>query len=77
MSATAQTASARPRTMARIRRQAPPEKTNMLRTLVGLLLILWILGLVTSYTMGGAIHILLVLAIVVFIMDRLVPPKSA
>jgi uncharacterized protein DUF5670 len=49
----------------------------MLRTLVGLLLILWILGLVTSYTMGGAIHILLVLAIVVFIMDRLVPPKSA
>jgi uncharacterized protein (DUF58 family) len=63
--------------MAPIRRQAPPAKTNMLRTLVGLLLILWILGLVTSYTMGGAIHILLVLAIVVFIMDRLVPPKSA
>ena len=49
----------------------------MLRTLVGLLLILWILGLVTSYTLGGAIHILLVLAIVVFILDRLVPRKSA
>jgi hypothetical protein len=37
----------------------------MLETIAVILLILWILGLVTSYTMGGLIHILLVIAIVV------------
>ena len=37
----------------------------MLMTIVVLLLILWLLGLVTSYTLGGLIHILLVIAIVV------------
>jgi hypothetical protein len=37
----------------------------MLWTLAVVLLILWALGLVSSYTMGGFIHILLVLAIVV------------
>ena len=37
----------------------------MLETVAVLLLILWALGLVTSYTMGGLIHILLVVAIVV------------
>lgn len=37
----------------------------MLWTIFGVLLILWILGLVTSYTMGGFIHILLVVAVVV------------
>jgi hypothetical protein len=37
----------------------------MLETIAIVLLILWILGLVTSYTMGGFIHILLVIAIVV------------
>ena len=36
----------------------------MLWTIFVVLLILWVLGLVTSYTMGGFIHILLVLAIV-------------
>ena len=39
----------------------------MLETVVVLLLILWALGLVTSYTMGGLIHILLVVAIVVIL----------
>jgi hypothetical protein len=34
-------------------------------TLIILLLVLWLLGLVTSYTLGGFIHLLLVLAIVV------------
>jgi hypothetical protein len=38
----------------------------MLWTLFTILLILWLFGLVTSYTLGGFIHILLVLAIVVF-----------
>jgi hypothetical protein len=37
----------------------------MLMTLVVILVALWLLGMVTSYTMGGLIHILLVVAIVV------------
>lgn len=37
----------------------------MLETIVVLMLILWVLGLVSSYTMGGLIHILLVVAVVV------------
>ena len=37
----------------------------MLMTIVVLLLILWLLGVVTSYTIGGLIHILLVIAVVV------------
>jgi hypothetical protein len=37
----------------------------MLYTLAVILLILWLLGLVSSYTMGGFIHVLLVIAIVV------------
>ena len=37
----------------------------MLMTLAIILVVLWALGLVTSYTMGGFIHLLLVIAIVV------------
>jgi hypothetical protein len=37
----------------------------MLETIAVILLVLWLLGLVTSYTMGGFIHVLLVVAIVV------------
>jgi len=37
----------------------------MLGTIAAILVILWVLGLVSSYTMGGFIHILLVIAIVV------------
>ena len=40
----------------------------MLETIVVVLLILWVLGLVTSYTMGGVIHILLVVAIVMVLL---------
>jgi hypothetical protein len=36
----------------------------MLWTIVALLLILWMLGLITSYTLGGFIHILLILAVI-------------
>jgi len=39
----------------------------MLETIAVILLVLWALGLVTSYTMGGFIHILLVIAIVVIL----------
>jgi hypothetical protein len=41
----------------------------MLYTLAVVLIILWLLGLVSSYTMGGFIHILLVLAIVVILLN--------
>lgn len=41
----------------------------MLWTIFVILLVLWLLGLVSSYTMGGFIHILLVLAVVVLIIN--------
>ncbi|MDA3933703.1 MAG: lmo0937 family membrane protein [Gammaproteobacteria bacterium] len=40
----------------------------MLETIIVILLIMWALGLVTSYTMGGFIHILLVLAVIVIVL---------
>lgn len=40
---------------------------DLLMTIGVILLILWLLGLVTSYTMGGFIHLLLVLAIIVIL----------
>lgn len=43
----------------------------MLWTIVVVLLILWLLGLVTSYTMGGLIHLLLVVAIIVMVVNLL------
>ena len=39
----------------------------MLWTLVLILVVLWLLGIVTSYTVGGLIHILLVVALVVIV----------
>jgi hypothetical protein len=41
----------------------------MLWTIAVILLVLWALGLVTSYTMGGFIHILLVIAVVVVLIN--------
>jgi hypothetical protein len=41
----------------------------MLWTIAVVLLVLWALGLVSSYTMGGFIHILLVLAVVVVLIN--------
>jgi Family of unknown function (DUF5670) len=40
----------------------------MLETIAVLLIVLWLLGLVSSYTMGGFIHILLVIAVVVIVL---------
>jgi hypothetical protein len=40
----------------------------MLYTIAVVLLVLWLLGLVTSYTIGGFIHVLLVIAIVVVLL---------
>jgi hypothetical protein len=41
----------------------------MLYTLAVILLILWLLGLVSSYTMGGFIHILIVVAVVMVLVQ--------
>jgi len=43
----------------------------MLWTICVILLVLWVLGLVTSYTMGGLIHILLVVAVIVLVIGLL------
>lgn len=40
----------------------------MLETIIILLVVLWLLGLVSSYTMGGLIHILLVIAVIVLLL---------
>ena len=47
----------------------------MLSTLVIVLLVLWLLGVVTSYTLGGLVHILLVIAIVVVLL-RIIQGRS-
>ena len=41
----------------------------MLWTIIVILLVLWLLGLVSSYTLGGFIHILLVIAVVIIIIN--------
>jgi hypothetical protein len=48
----------------------------MLWTIFVILLVLWLLGLVSSYTMGGFIHILLVIAIVVLIIQLISGRRS-
>jgi hypothetical protein len=48
----------------------------MLYTIAVILIILWLLGLVTSYTLGGFIHILLVIAIVLVLL-RVISGRSA
>ena len=48
---------------------------SMLYTIAVVLIILWLLGLVTSYTMGGLIHVLLVIAIVVVLL-RVISGRS-
>jgi predicted ferric reductase len=46
-------------------------KEYMLYTIAVVLIVLWLLGLVTSYTMGGFIHILLVIAIIMILVNLL------
>ena len=48
----------------------------MLYTIAVVLLVLWLLGLVSSYTMGGFIHILLIVALVVILINFLSGRKS-
>jgi Family of unknown function (DUF5670) len=49
----------------------------MLWTIFVILLVLWLLGLVSSYTMGGFIHILLVLAVIVLIINLVSGRRTA
>jgi hypothetical protein len=48
----------------------------MLWTIFVILIVLWLLGLVTSYTMGGFIHILLVIAVVILIINLIQGRRS-
>ena len=56
--------------MARDRLRTREEK-SMLWTIVVILIVLWALGFVSSYTMGGLIHVLLVIAVVVVLVRLL------
>ena len=49
----------------------------MLYTIAVILAILWLLGLVTSYTMGGVIHVLLVVAIVMVLISFMTGRRRA
>jgi hypothetical protein len=50
------------------RKLNPKKRIVMLYTVAVVLIILWLLGLVTSYTMNGFIHVLLVIAVVVILL---------
>jgi hypothetical protein len=47
----------------------------MLYTLVVVLLLLWLVGMVSSYTLGGVLHLLLVVALIIVVM-RLISGRS-
>lgn len=48
----------------------------MLMTIAVILLVLWLLGLVTSYTLGGFVHILLVIALVMLLVNFITGRRS-
>jgi hypothetical protein len=49
--------------------EQPSGRCTMLWTIFVILLVLWLLGVVSSYTLGGFIHLLLVLALVVLLIQ--------
>jgi len=49
----------------------------MLWTIFVILLVLWLVGVVTSYTLGGFIHILLVIALVVLLIQLITGRRAA
>ncbi|MEO8565993.1 MAG: lmo0937 family membrane protein [Betaproteobacteria bacterium] len=49
----------------------------MLYTIAVVLIVLWLLGLVTSYTMGGFVHILLVVALIMIVVNLLSGRRGA
>ena len=48
----------------------------MLYTIAVVLLVLWLLGLVTSYTLGGFVHILLVVAVIMILVNFITGRRS-
>jgi 1,4-dihydroxy-2-naphthoate octaprenyltransferase len=56
-----------PNTGRRSIRPAVERRKHMLYTILAILLILWLLGMVTSYTAGGLLHLLLVVAVIIVI----------
>ena len=46
---------------------AAPKEKNMLETIAIILIVLWLLGMVSGYTLGNFIYVLLVIAIVLFL----------
>jgi Family of unknown function (DUF5670) len=58
-------------------REETERKIIMLYTIAVILLILWALGLVTSYTLGGFVHVLLVIAIVMVLLNLISGRKRA
>ena len=49
----------------------------MLWTIFVILLVMWLLGLVSSYTLGGYIHLLLVIALVVLVINLITGRRAA
>ena len=58
---------AMPLNTARPLHSKPEKGGNKMYLIIAILLILWLLGLITSYTLGGFLHILLVVAIILLI----------
>jgi uncharacterized protein DUF5670 len=56
-------------------RRIEQRRTTMLYTIAVVLLLLWLLGLVSAYTLGGFIHVLLVIAVVVLLV-RVISGRS-
>jgi len=48
-----------------------PEECAMLWTIFVILVVLWLLGFVSSYTLGGYVHLLLIIAVVVLVINLL------
>jgi hypothetical protein len=51
------------------------ERANMLLTIAIILIVLWLLGLISSYTLGGWIHLLLIAAIIAFVVQLFMGPR--
>ena len=49
----------------------------MLLTIAIILIVLWLLGLISSYTLGGWIHLLLIAAIIAFVVQLIAGPRRA
>lgn len=52
-----------------VARSEREQEAHMLWTIAAVLLVLWLLGLITSYTLGGFVHVLVVLAIIVVVLQ--------